>query len=56
MGSVRCAGLRAAGKDKAVLQIGCKQDCQLEVWGVRNHLRVFQRVFGRSLTVSVAGR
>jgi exopolyphosphatase/guanosine-5'-triphosphate,3'-diphosphate pyrophosphatase len=54
MGSVRCARLRARGRSGAVLQITCKQDCQLEVWGVQNHLRVFQRVFGRSLAVSVS--
>ncbi len=55
MGSVRCARLRAQGRAKAVLQIACRKDCQLEVWGVQNHLRVFQRVFGRGLAVSVAG-
>lgn len=51
MGIVRSATLSAVDDDRALLQIHSRQDCQLEVWGVQNHRKVFRRVFGRELAV-----
>ncbi len=51
MGLVHDVSLRREGKDQAVLAIHCRQDCQLEMWGLQNHRKIFKRIFGRELIV-----
>ena len=51
MGVVRCINLRTKGRTRAVLAVHCKEDCQLEIWGVQNHGKVFKRIFGRDLSI-----
>lgn len=51
MGIVRAASLSSPDKHTALLEIHCRHECQLEIWGVQNHRKVFKRVFGRELTV-----
>lgn len=52
-GVVREACLRTEGHKKAVLEIQATQDCQLELWGIRNQLKSFKRAFGRKLIIHV---
>ncbi len=52
-GVVQRARLRKDGKKRVRLELFSEQDCQLEIWGVRNHLRAFEKTFGRQLSVSV---
>lgn len=40
---------RAQDKD-VVLEIAAQQDCQLELWGLKNHDRSFSEVFDKNLT------
>ncbi len=54
MGVVRCAHLWAKGRRDVLLEIHAKEDCQLEVWGVQNHGKVFKKVFGRDLVIEQA--
>ena len=51
MGVVRCAHLLVKGRSKAVLEVNSKEDCQLEIWGVQNHVKVFKRIFERDLSI-----
>jgi exopolyphosphatase / guanosine-5'-triphosphate,3'-diphosphate pyrophosphatase len=50
-GVIRHVRLRSKGRTKAVLEVRCNEDCQLEIWGVQNHLKVFRRIFGRDLSI-----
>jgi exopolyphosphatase/guanosine-5'-triphosphate,3'-diphosphate pyrophosphatase len=51
-GVVRHARLRKAGP-KAILEISCLRDCELQLWGVRTHERAVKEVFGRTLATEV---
>ncbi len=53
-GVVRHAWLRTQGQKKARLEIEADQDCQLELWGIRNQLKAFKRTFGRKLIIQVS--
>jgi exopolyphosphatase/guanosine-5'-triphosphate,3'-diphosphate pyrophosphatase len=55
MGIVRGASLHAKGRGAAVLDIRCRRDCQLELWGLQNHRKIFRRVFNRELEVEQGG-
>jgi exopolyphosphatase / guanosine-5'-triphosphate,3'-diphosphate pyrophosphatase len=35
----------------AILEITCKDDCQLELWGLQKHTETFKQVFQRNLTI-----
>jgi exopolyphosphatase/guanosine-5'-triphosphate,3'-diphosphate pyrophosphatase len=52
-GMVREARLRVVNKKEVALKITADQDCQLEVWGVRNQRKSFKRAFGRKLAIEV---
>jgi exopolyphosphatase/guanosine-5'-triphosphate,3'-diphosphate pyrophosphatase len=41
-------------KDRAVLRIRSKQECQLECWGVESDNRAFERAFDRTIQIEVA--
>lgn len=47
-GAVRRVGFRVK-KDEAILDVTCTQDCQLELWGLDDHVKVFRRAFDYSL-------
>ena len=51
---VRHARLCAADKKQITLQIDTGHDCQVEIWGLQNHLDAFEKVFGRKLKIEVA--
>jgi exopolyphosphatase/guanosine-5'-triphosphate,3'-diphosphate pyrophosphatase len=36
------------------LEIIAKNDCQLELWGVKNHVKAFKKVFGREFAVGLS--
>jgi exopolyphosphatase/guanosine-5'-triphosphate,3'-diphosphate pyrophosphatase len=38
------------------LAITARQDCSLEIWGVRNHVSTFKKVFGEEFVITRAGR
>lgn len=38
------------------LAITAKQDCSLEIWGVRNHIRAFKKVFGQEFVITSTGK
>ncbi len=48
---VQHARLQAKNKKKALLTLEAQEDCQLELWGVENQKRNFQKIFGRKLNV-----
>jgi exopolyphosphatase/guanosine-5'-triphosphate,3'-diphosphate pyrophosphatase len=50
-GVIRCAHLAARGKSEALLEVHSRKDCQLEIWGVQNHRKVFKRTMGRELVI-----
>jgi hypothetical protein len=39
-------------RPEAILEVYCDQDCQLELWGVQNHEKAFQKAFKRVLQVN----
>jgi hypothetical protein len=39
--------------DRVALHIHAAHDCQVEVWGIQKRAEAFEKVFGRSLVVSV---
>jgi exopolyphosphatase/guanosine-5'-triphosphate,3'-diphosphate pyrophosphatase len=44
------------GKNRVInLAIKAKRDCALEIWGVRNHVRTFKKVFGQEFAIIRAG-
>lgn len=52
-GSVGSVRLRPKKEGVVELEISCRDDCHLEVWGLRNHSKAFRRAFGQELEVSV---
>jgi exopolyphosphatase/guanosine-5'-triphosphate,3'-diphosphate pyrophosphatase len=52
-GNIRHVQLRAQNEKKVALEITADQDCQMEVWGVKNQLKAFKRAFGHKLTIEV---
>jgi len=53
LGAVTSARLRAGARKQCVLELRAARDCQLEVWGVQDHVDAFRRTFGRQLAVEV---
>lgn len=47
--------VKGPGAD-ASLEVSCRGDCQLEMWGVQGHLKYFQKAFGCALHVRPARR
>jgi len=43
----------AANKDTARLEIQARGECQLEIWGIENEKRAFEKAFGRKLVFTV---
>jgi exopolyphosphatase/guanosine-5'-triphosphate,3'-diphosphate pyrophosphatase len=54
VGAVHRAHFIAGAEGKVVLEILSNQDCQLELWGVQNHLAEFEKAFQRPLEVRLA--
>jgi exopolyphosphatase/guanosine-5'-triphosphate,3'-diphosphate pyrophosphatase len=52
-GLVQHAWLYAADAAHVVLNVYATQDCQIELWGVQDHLDAFAKVFKRQLEVKV---
>ena len=44
---------KSLDQKKIALALEADQDCQLEIWGVRNQMRAFKKVFGRKLVLEV---
>ncbi len=55
VGAVHRAHFIAGPGDMIILEVFSNQDCQLEVWGVQNHLKEFEKAFQRPLEVRLAG-
>ncbi len=51
--AIRQVRLVPRDKNEIFLEIQADQDCQLEIWGVRNQRRIFKKTFGRKLTLAV---
>lgn len=54
VGAVHRAHFIPGPDQKIVLEIFSNQDCQLELWGVQNHLSAFETLFQRPLEVRLA--
>jgi exopolyphosphatase/guanosine-5'-triphosphate,3'-diphosphate pyrophosphatase len=52
-GVVGTARLRVLDDLRVALEVQADQDCQLEVWGVRNNKKAFKKTFGRKLELDV---
>ena len=52
-GLVRHARFHQEKSGPVFLAIDADHDCQVEIWGVQNHISAFQKVFGRKLDVQV---
>jgi exopolyphosphatase/guanosine-5'-triphosphate,3'-diphosphate pyrophosphatase len=52
-GLVQQAWLRPIDAERIALHIHTPHDCQVEVWGIQKRAEVFEKVFGRSLVVSI---
>ena len=52
-GYVRQARLCAVDAQHAMLYVHATHDCQLELWGVQEHLEAFAKVFKRSLEIKL---
>jgi len=50
---VRHAGFRKVDRDTVTLDVIARNDCQLELWGVDNERKAFQRVFDRDILLIV---
>jgi exopolyphosphatase/guanosine-5'-triphosphate,3'-diphosphate pyrophosphatase len=50
---VRHVRFSSAGKDAARLEILARGDCQLELWGIENEKRAFEKAFGRKLVFDI---
>jgi exopolyphosphatase/guanosine-5'-triphosphate,3'-diphosphate pyrophosphatase len=48
---VRDVRFRPLNRSRMALEIQADQDCQLEVWGVRNNKKAFKKTFGLKLSV-----
>jgi exopolyphosphatase/guanosine-5'-triphosphate,3'-diphosphate pyrophosphatase len=53
-GLVTQAEFQRGAEREVMLNLTARGDCQLEVWGVQSQARVFERVFGRRLTIALA--
>jgi len=53
-GAVSQVELRLDATGAVVLELGSARDCQLELWGVKNHEAAFEKVFQRPLRVERA--
>jgi exopolyphosphatase/guanosine-5'-triphosphate,3'-diphosphate pyrophosphatase len=54
LGIVLRVQLRLNADGRALLELGCaSQDCQLELWGLTEHDKIFKKVFGRDLQTIV---
>ena len=54
-GAITEARFRPGKKGQAILEVHCERDCQLELWGVQNHEKVFKKAFKRELMVKQKG-
>jgi exopolyphosphatase/guanosine-5'-triphosphate,3'-diphosphate pyrophosphatase len=54
VGAVHRAHFVPGVEGKIILEIFSSQDCQLELWGVQNHLAEFEKAFQRPLEVRLA--
>ncbi|MBI5033221.1 MAG: Ppx/GppA family phosphatase [Chloroflexi bacterium] len=52
-GVITHAKLRALDKTKVRLEVQAKGDCQLELWGVEDRLKAFEKVFDREVEVKL---
>jgi len=52
-GNVISCALRPGHGQRVVLELTAGHDCEVEVWGLRDQVDVFGKVFGRSLEVSI---
>jgi exopolyphosphatase/guanosine-5'-triphosphate,3'-diphosphate pyrophosphatase len=52
-GNVTRARLKEEGKGTLALEVDAVRDCELEVWGVRSHVKAVERAFRRALEVRV---
>jgi exopolyphosphatase / guanosine-5'-triphosphate,3'-diphosphate pyrophosphatase len=50
-GVVQAARFNATNGKKVVLEIEAQKDCHLELWGVQNQRRVFEKAFRRKLVI-----
>jgi exopolyphosphatase/guanosine-5'-triphosphate,3'-diphosphate pyrophosphatase len=50
---VRQVQLLPRDENKVALRVTADQDCQLEIWGIRNQMKPFKKVFGRKLVIEV---
>lgn len=55
VGAVHRARFILGEGDTIILEVFSNQDCQLELWGVQNHLAEFEKAFNRPLLVRLAG-
>jgi len=53
-GAVHRVRLVPGEQRSIVLELISDQDCQLEIWGVENHIESFEKTFGRPLTIRLA--
>jgi len=53
VGLVEDAGFIRADKEKVVLRIRSKEECQLECWGVEADSKAFQKAYGRTLVTDM---
>ncbi len=53
-GLVEKVCLLKGGKRSIVMEIHSSRDCQLEMWGLQNHHKAFEKVFNRPLVESCA--
>jgi exopolyphosphatase/guanosine-5'-triphosphate,3'-diphosphate pyrophosphatase len=53
VGLIKEAGFIRADKEKAILRIISKEECQLECWGVEADSKAFQKAYGRSLATDI---
>lgn len=56
MGAVHRARFVSGEKKEVILEMFSDQDCQLEQWGVENHLEAFEKTFNRPLVVRVIAK
>lgn len=51
--AIDTAALTPDGRKAAKLHIHARQDCQLELWDLQNHVKAFKKIFGRDLAIAV---
>jgi exopolyphosphatase/guanosine-5'-triphosphate,3'-diphosphate pyrophosphatase len=52
-GYVRHARLCTVDTQRVMLYVHAAHDCQLELWGVQEHLEAFAKVFDRTLEIKM---